>query len=131
MHLERADVRRVCARQSLYEDATGEFTISVPLGKPDPKIVKVCGTLSGRDVDKAKEAGLTLEAPEVISTPGVKEYPLTLECQVLYSQKQEHLLLPDDVKAKFYPSNVERNHDNANDPHTAYIAKIVAAYIVK
>ncbi len=36
-------------------DKTRAFTISVPLdGKIDPKVMKVCGSQSGRDVDKAE-----------------------------------------------------------------------------
>ena len=36
------------------------------------KILGYCGAKSGRDVDKAKEIGLTYEEPETISVPGVK-----------------------------------------------------------
>ena len=43
-----------------------EFTVNVPYGAFDPKILGVCGSKSGRDMDKAKELGLTLVDPEVI-----------------------------------------------------------------
>ena len=59
-------------------DKTREFTLSIPLDKPDPLIHKVCGSLSGRDTDKVSEAKLTLAAPEKNNTPAVAEYPLTL-----------------------------------------------------
>lgn len=103
-------------------DKTGEFTLSVPLGEPDPVIAKVCGSQSGRDVDKVKEAGLTLEAPEANQTPGVREYPLTLECKVLYAQEQELSGLPDVIRERFYPNG---------DAHTAYVAQILKAYIIR
>lgn len=113
-------------------DAVGEFTISVPLEKPVPLIAKVCGTQSGRDVDKETEACLTLEAPETISVPGIKEYPLTLECKVLYSQKQELEKLPDDIREKMYPQDVDGTYYMANrDAHTMYIGEIAAAYIIR
>lgn len=113
-------------------DSTGEFTISVPLDKPISSIAEVCGTQSGRDVDKATEAHLTLDDPEIISVPGIKEYPLTLECKVLYSQKQELEKLPDDIREKMYPQDVDGTYCMANrDAHTAYIGEIVAAYIIK
>lgn len=113
-------------------DATGEFTVSVPLGKSVPSIAKICGTQSGRDVDKVKEAHLTLEEPEIISVPGIREYPLTLECRVLYSQKQELEKLPDDIREKMYPQDVDGTYYLANrDAHTAYIGEIVAAYIIR
>lgn len=113
-------------------DSMGEFTISVPLDQPIPSIAKVCGTQSGRDVDKETEAHLTLEDPEIISVPGIKEYPLTLECKVLYSQKQELERIPDDIREQMYPQDVDGTYPMANrDVHTAYIGEIVAAYIIK
>ena len=113
-------------------DSVGEFTISVPLDKPIPSIAKICGTLSGRDVDKETEACLTLEDPEIISVPGIKEYPLTLECKVLYSQKQELEELPNDIRKKMYPQDIDGTYHSANrDAHTMYIGEIVAAYIIK
>ena len=113
-------------------DAEKEFTISVPLEQPIPAIAKVCGIQSGRDIDKAVEAHLTLENPEKISVPGIKEYPLTLECKVLYSQRQELESIPDDIREKMYPQDVDGTYPMANrDAHTAYIGEIVAAYIIK
>lgn len=113
-------------RESRYTkaqiDKTGEFTISVPLNGPVPVITKVCGTQSGRDTDKVQAAGLTLEAPEIIHTPGVREYPLTLECKVLYAQAQELDSIPGDIRTAFYANG---------DPHTAYIAQILRAYIIR
>lgn len=113
-------------------DSVGEFTISVPLDKPIPLIAKVCGSQSGRDTDKETEAHLTLEEPEIISVPGIKEYPLTLECKVLYSQKQELEKIPDDIRKSMYPQDVDGTYPMANrDPHTVYIGEIVTAYIIK
>ena len=113
-------------------DLSGEFTVSVPLDKPIPSIAKVCGTQSGRDIDKEKEAHLTLEDPEIISVPGIKEYPLTLECRVLYSQKQELENIPDDIRKKMYPQDVDGTYHSANrDAHTEYIGEVVAAYIIR
>jgi len=42
---------------------------------------ETCGTLSGRDVDKWTEAGLTREEGKAISTPLVKECPVNIECR--------------------------------------------------
>lgn len=113
-------------------DASGEFTISVPLDQTVSSIIKVCGTQSGRDIDKEKEAHLTLEESEIIRVPGIREYPLTLECRVLYAQKQELERLPDDIRTRMYPQDVDGTYHSANrDAHTAYIGEIVAAYIIR
>lgn len=61
-------------------DANGEFTVNVPLEGCDSSLISKCGTVSGRDVDKIAANGLTLVDGEAVSVPGIKEYPLTLEC---------------------------------------------------
>ena len=125
----------VYVRESRYTktqlDQTGEFTVSIPLHGPIPHIASVCGSKSGRDIDKVSEAGLTLEAPLHIQTPGVKEYPLTLECKVLYAQRQDLNLLPEHIREAMYPQDVDGTFPMANrDPHTAYIGQILGAYLI-
>lgn len=113
-------------------DKTGSFTISIPLTGADSKIVKVCGWKSGRDIDKVTEAGLTPVEASVNGVPGVKEYPLTLECKVLYSQQQELEKIPEEIRSKSYPQDVDGFYPMANrDPHTAYIGEIVDSYIIQ
>lgn len=113
-------------------DKTGAFTVSIPVGGPIPEIAKICGWKSGYNVDKAAEAGLTLEPARTNGTPGIAEYPITLECKVLYAQRQDLSLLPEDIRASSYPQDVDGTYPMANrDPHTAYIGQIVDAYIIK
>ena len=113
-------------------DKTGEFTISIPMDKPDPRINKICGLQSGRNIDKVKEAGLTLIDPQTNHTPAVAEYPLTLECKVLYTQKQDLSLLPESIRKADYPADVDGTAPLANrDPHTVYIGEIVDAYLLE
>ena len=91
-----------------------------------------CGWQSGHNIDKVKEAGLELEAAETISTPGVKQYPLTIECRVLYSQDQDLSKIPVDIREKMYPQDVDGSYPMANrDFHTMYVGEIVDAYIIK
>ncbi|NMC56346.1 MAG: flavin reductase family protein [Eubacteriaceae bacterium] len=113
-------------------DKNGEFTISVPYGEYDKKILNFCGTTSGRDTDKIKELDLTLVTPSVISVPAIKELPLTLECKVIYKQKQDENAVTQENKIKYYPQYVDGFFCGANrDYHTAYYAEIVSAYIIK
>ena len=110
-------------------DQNPEFTINVPMDTIEPErlkeILKVCGFKSGRDMDKIGELGLTLEEGEEISVPGLKELPLTLECKVVYRQKQ-NIELIDKKFERFYP--VE---ENGVDEHYAYYGEVVKAYIVE
>ena len=113
-------------------DKTGEFTISIPMDKPDPRINKICGLQSGRNIDKVKEAGLTLIDPQTNHTPAVAEYPMTMECKVLYTQKQDLSLLPEGIRKSDYPADVDGTAPLANrDPHTVYIGEIVDAYLLE
>ena len=124
----------VYVRDSRYTkyalDKSGEFTLSIPMGNRSREIDKVCGRLSGRDVDKAIEAGLTLEPPQANSVPGIKEYPLTVECRVLYSQRQEFASIPEKVVLEDYPPVEGEKDGSERDLHTAYIGEIVAAYVI-
>lgn len=83
-------------------------------------------------MDKIKELGLTTEPSNNISVPGIKEFPLTLECRVIYKQKQNESSITEENRTKFYPQNVESSFHGANkDYHTAYYGEIVNAYLIK
>ena len=66
-------------------DKALNFTINIPLEKMDTKVFGIAGTKSGRNIDKIKEANLTLVDSEIVSSPAIKELPITLECKVLLS----------------------------------------------
>lgn len=108
-----------------------EFTINIPYGEFDKKILGICGTKSGHSIDKIKELNLTLEAANKISVPAIKELPLTLECRVIYKQKQDEREITEENKNIHYPQNVDSSFHGANkDFHTAYYGEIVSAYII-
>lgn len=109
-------------------DKNPEFTVNVPWGEVDKAILSLCGTRSGRDVDKIAQLGLTLEEPEAISVPAIRELPLTLECRVIYRQDQEPSAVNEENTARYYPRSEEFPQ---GDYHTAYYGQILAAYIVE
>ena len=126
----------VYVRQSRYTkgqmDKTGEFTISAPLDKVDPTINRICGTQSGFDIDKVQAAGLILEDAEIIHTPGIRQYPLTLECRILYAQDQDLSRIPQDIIDSFYPQLKPGDDPMDNrDFHTMYVGEIVSSYIIR
>lgn len=113
-------------------DKNPEFTINVPMGDYDKNAIAVCGGKSGRDTDKITEAGLTLIDPQIITVPAIKEFPLTLECKVIYRQPQDLEQLPTEIVDKMYPQDVPSTNPMANrDYHVTYYGKIVAAYIAE
>ena len=113
-------------KQMLEEN--GAFTINVPLGEIDKRILSYCGTKSGRDTDKIADLGLTLEAGEHIDVPGIKELPLTLECQVIYRQDQDPEAILPEIRDRSYPPFFP---DGRGDYHTAYYGQILDAYVIE
>lgn len=118
-------------RESRYTkqmlEKSGEFTVNIPYGEFDPKILGYCGKMSGRDTDKIRDMNLTLVDSDVIQVPGIKEFPLTLECKILYRQEQDLQQIPEPVIERFYPVIDEIGFQ---DYHIAYYAEIVNAYLI-
>ncbi len=108
-------------------DKNGEFTINVPLGAVDKNIIAVCGTKSGRDMDKFKELGLETEPGMTVSVPGIRQLPLTLECKVLYQQDQD----PNAIDPVCFERYYTKGTRNDGDYHTLYLGEITAAYIIE
>jgi len=93
------------------------FTLSFFPEEYRPKLA-FCGKVSGRDTDKIKESGLTVQYG-VGSAPYFAQASLVLVCKKLYTQE----LAPDRFQsediAAFYPEK---------DYHQIYIGDIVEAY---
>ncbi len=60
---------------------SGQYAINIPSAEQS-KELKYCGTVSGRDVDKFKNTGLTPVPATNVQAPLIKECPVNLECQV-------------------------------------------------
>ena len=61
---------------------SGEFVLAWP-GEDLAEATMLCGTRSGRDIDKFKEAGLTAMAGAHVQAPLIKECMANLECRVV------------------------------------------------
>lgn len=120
---------RECRHSKSMLDKAQEFTVNIPLERSErtKEILAFCGTKSGRDTDKAAALGLTLVDSEQIATPGIRELPLTLECRVIYSVRQDGSRMPAEVMQRYYPNWAE----NPDDVHSVYYGEIVAAYIIE
>jgi flavin reductase (DIM6/NTAB) family NADH-FMN oxidoreductase RutF len=64
-----------------YIKESMEFTINLP-SKDLVKQVDFCGVRSGRQVDKIKDMGFTLEDASIVNAPIIKQCPVALECRV-------------------------------------------------
>lgn len=97
------------------------FTVSVlPAGMK--KAMSLCGTRSGRDVDKIKECGLTVRTGAG-GAPFFEEAELVLVCRTLYAQ--------DLAPACVLPAGEEAvlpSYGAKGGWHRAYTGEIVEAY---
>jgi flavin reductase (DIM6/NTAB) family NADH-FMN oxidoreductase RutF len=113
-------------------DQNPEFTINMPLSEPDRNVIAVCGGKSGRDMDKLAACGLHTVPGETVSVPALREFPVTLECKVLYRQEQEPALLPEALQTRFYPADKDSSFTGSNrDAHVTYFGEIVSAYVLE
>ena len=97
-----------------FLDAEEYFTLTF-FGEEWRKALTICGTKSGRDMDKVKECGFTVKTAEC-GAPYFEEAELVIVCRKRYVQDFDPAAIPEDVKAAQYP--------NA-DYHTMYIGQIV------
>lgn len=104
-------------------DENPEFTVNIPVNGFSRKAFVTCGTKSGRDMDKISEAGLTLVEPETVSVPAIRDFPLTLECKVIYREEQDASKLPEAIQKQFY--RIEKGD------HISYFGEIVDAYLIE
>ena len=97
-----------------YVDREEYFTLTF-FGEEYRKELTVCGTKSGRDVDKVKECGFTVKTA-ACGAPYFEEAELVLVCRKRFAQDMDPANIPEDVKEKCYPQE---------DYHTLYIGEIV------
>lgn len=99
-------------------ESSGEFTVSLPL--TDMKdALNLCGSKSGRDIDKFQAAGLRLQPGRTVNTPVIAGGGLHYECKVVYKQAMQPELMSDAMKKQWYPQE---------DYHTLYFGEITAVY---
>ena len=84
-------------------------------GEEYRKALSLCGSKSGRDVDKVKECGFTVQVAEC-GAPYFDQAELVLVCRKRFAQPMDPANIPQDVKEKWYPQQ---------DYHTMYIGQIV------
>jgi len=104
-----------------FIDNSGKFTVTIPKDDSMKEALAICGTKSGRNIDKIKECNLTLRKSKTINTPYIYCNGFVLECEVMYSQRMNENCMSDSFKEKFYATG---------DIHTMYHGKILDIYEV-
>ncbi|MCQ2374202.1 MAG: flavin reductase family protein [Phascolarctobacterium sp.] len=114
----------VMVRESRYTkgllDENAVFTVSIPVNDGFQKALGICGSKSGRDMDKFEAAGLETEMGKTVFAPIVKGCGLQIECEVVETKVMEPEQFDGEMADKWYA---------AGDWHTYYVGKITAAYL--
>ena len=112
----------VAVRHSRYTfklmEESDSFTVCLP-AKAMEEALEVCGTKSGRDMDKFKEFGFTAVKGKTVDAPYIKECPVHYECKVLYK---------DDLAYDALPASVANGVYKSKDMHMLYYAEVTGVY---
>ena len=99
-----------------FVDREEYFTLAF-FGEEHRKALALCGSKSGREVDKVKECGFTTKTAGC-GAPYFEEADLVLVCRKRFVQPMDPDNMPEEVKEKWYPKK---------DYHIMYIGEIVEA----
>jgi flavin reductase (DIM6/NTAB) family NADH-FMN oxidoreductase RutF len=109
----------VLVRPSRYTYECIEHSQSFAVNVPGPDLeaaCELCGTRSGRDLDKLAAANLTAERGRVASVPTLGECPVVYECQVVHCNDVLPARLVREVQTGAYASG---------DYHRVYFGKVL------
>lgn len=115
---------QVLVRPSRYTyellEESREFTVNVP-AEAMGEWVTVCGTRSGRDIDKLGAYGVAVSRGKKVSTITLDESPLVYECRVVHHNDVLPPHLEPTINARAYANR---------DYHRIYWGEIVGTYAV-
>jgi flavin reductase (DIM6/NTAB) family NADH-FMN oxidoreductase RutF len=102
----------------LIENAES-FTVSFPLKGQLENELTICGTKSGRNIDKIKECKFSLKEGRLNDTMIIDECDLHLECRIVYKQPVDKDIICEEIKKHVYSNE---------DYHILYFGEIIKAY---
>ena len=95
-----------------------EFTVNVPAAEHG-KALAICGSKSGRDMDKIAKCGFSLGSSESVRVPYITECPVHYECRVIHKSNVVNADLEPGITAEYYA---------AGDFHRVYYGEILGVY---
>lgn len=123
-YIWRKPVFMVMVRKSRHTydiiEAAEDFTVSIPVNCDLKKELAICGTKSGRDIDKFKECNLSMENSNKVNSPIIGECDLQFECKIIYKQHMDEKFLSSEINKSCYENG---------DYHTMYYGEIVDCYL--
>jgi flavin reductase (DIM6/NTAB) family NADH-FMN oxidoreductase RutF len=100
-------------------DHSDQFVISIPAAGSLKQELSICGTRSGREIDKFDVCSLTKEYVPETTLPLIAQCEYHLVCTISYRQSMDPLLIDAEYVHQSY-----KDHDH----HSMYYAQIIKAY---
>ena len=97
-----------------------EFTVSIPFNGNKKEALRICGTKSGRDTDKEKEANIKYIPSKIVETPIIEGCEKYYECRVLLKQELDL----DNMNKKI----VDSVYGEGETKHILYFGEILTQY---
>lgn len=95
-----------------------EFTINIPTRDMAAEVM-ICGTKSGRELDKFAECGFTLESGHKVEVPHIVQCPIYYECRTVH----KNAVIADRLKRK-----IRSTYYGSGDLHDVYYGEILGVY---
>lgn len=111
---------RTSRYSSEFLDLGETFTISIPYNDDMKSALGICGSVSGRDVDKERKANIKFIPSKKIKTPVIQNCDKYYECKIVLKQEINLENLNKDDRDNFYKEG-ETNH-------VLYFGEIVEQY---
>ncbi len=113
-------VAMVRPQRYTYEfiESGDSYTISIPFSDEMKSALAICGTKSGRDIDKEKEANIEFVPSKSVSSPIVDNCDMYYECKITYV---------DRINKENFPKELMKNYP-IDDFHYLYYGEIAEAY---
>ena len=102
-----------------FLDLGETYTISVPKRGSKKEALTICGTKSGRDIDKEKEANIKFIDSKSVKTPVVEGCDRYFECKIVYKQEIDLENMDEDIVKAVYSKDAK---------HVLYFGEIVEEY---
>jgi flavin reductase (DIM6/NTAB) family NADH-FMN oxidoreductase RutF len=117
-------VMMVAVRNSRFTfglmEGADSFTVSVPTGNMK-KELSLCGTKSGKELNKFKECKLATIPGKKVSSPVLNIPGYHFDCRMLYKTPMDPKTMAKDLES-LYPKK---------DYHTLYFGEIMACYQIE
>lgn len=114
----------VMVRESRYSneflDLGKSYTVSIPKEGEMKTALVICGSKSGRNVDKEKEAHIKIIKSKEVAAPIVEGCEKYYECKIVFKQEMNLDNMSSEMREQFYNASETK--------HVFYFGEIVAEY---